>query len=352
MRKVIMTVMAVSPLMVLAMAVPRMASEQTPPPPTARAVVPPLPGKPMPLRFEPHVYDFGTTNTPPSLTGTFTFQNVGSEPIRFRKPSTSCGCAIASMKPELLQAGERGELVFTISLTGFTRGPIEKQIYVMAEGFAATGMTLTAKANLIPLYESDPQQISVGDMRLGAATNMSVRLWRTDGKPLAITRLQPSLPSITARLETAPHSNSVANLHVEIKAEGTPRWMYERIGLYGENPTQEVANVPIYGRLVGDVVLSREEIYWAVANRMTPGTRSFRVKASDPNRKLEIKNLTCTLKEVAMTCQPMPGGPGYEVLLELKNLPAATTKGAISFETNIPSQPRVTVPITINMLRF
>jgi len=353
MRDILIAWVIAGPLMAQGMAVPPRPSEQGGPMPSApRAAVstPALP--PIPVRVEPREYNFGTTNTPPSLTGTFTFQNIGNEPIRFRKPSTSCGCAVASLEPPVLPPGGEGKLTFVINLTGFTRGKIEKQIYVQAEGYSPTGTTLTIKADLVPLYENDPMQLNLGDMRLGETTNFTVRLWRTDNQPLDITRLQPSQPSIVARMEPVPGSNSVATLQIAVKAEGNPRWVYERIGLYAANPTQEVASVPIYGRFVGDIVLSREEIYWAVVNRQIPGSRSFRVRASDPKQKLEIRNLTCTLKEVALTCRPLPEAQGYEVLIELKNLPAATTKGTISFETNMPGQPRVTVPLTINMLRF
>ncbi len=314
--------------------------------------VPLLAATPSRLKFDSTVCDFGTTNTPPSLTGTFTFQNSGSTPMMLRRPVTSCGCAVASVKPERLQPGKRGELVFTITLAVYMRGAIEKQIYIQADNPGEMGVTLIAKANLIPLYDTEPMQISLGELRLNAVTNATIRLWRTDGKPLDIARLQPSQSNITARIEPLANSNNTATVQVEIKGGGTPHWFYERIGFYREGSTQEVAMVPIYARIVGDVVLSREEVYWAIVNRAMPGSRSFRVKASDPSRTLTITNLACTVPGVAMNSAPGPGGVGYEVTLELHRLPAQTVRGTISFDTNMPSQPKVTIPITINILKF
>jgi hypothetical protein len=308
--------------------------------------------KPSHLKFDSTVCDFGTTNTPRSLTGTFSFQNNGSETLTLRRPVTSCGCAIARVEPERLSPAQRGELVFTINLSNYMRGPIEKHIYVQADRPGETGVTLTAKANLIPLFDTEPMQLSFGELRVGESTNATVRLWRTDGKPLEITTITPSQPNITARLEPLPNSNNTAYVHVELKGEGLPRWFYERVGLRTATETQDVAVVPIYARFVGDVVLSREEIYWAVVNRLLPGTRTFRVKASDPARKLEIKNLTCTLPDITMQMAPGPGGIGYEITLQLRRLPPETVRGTISFDTDVPSQPKITIPITINMLRF
>jgi len=311
-----------------------------------------LAATPSRLKFDSTVCDFGTTNTPPSLTGTFTFQNTGSVPMMLRRPVTSCGCAVASVNPERLQPGQRGELVFTINLGGYVRGPIEKHIYVQADNPGETGVTLIAKANLVPLYDIEPMQLSFGELRLGTVTNATVRLWRTDGKPLAISAVTPSQSNITARLESLPNSNNTALVHIAVTAEGAPGWFYPRIAFYREGSTQEVAMVPIYTRIVGDVVLSREEVYWAVVNRAMPGSRSFRVKASDPARTLTITNLACTLPEITMKSTPGLGGVGYEVTLELRRLPAQTVRGTISFDTNMPTQPKITIPITINMLKF
>jgi len=307
--------------------------------------------RPSRLKFDSTVYDFGTTNTPPSLTGTFSFQNSSSVTTMLRRPSTSCGCAVASVTPERLHPGERATLVFTINLAGYQRGLMEKTIYIQADHPGETGVTLIAKANLIPLYDMEPSQLSLGDLPLGATTNATARLWRTDGKPLDIARLLPSQPNIAARLEPLPNSNTTALVHVKVKSEGGARWFYERVGFHRNAETQEVAAVGIYARFVGDVVLSREEIYWAIVNRAIPGNRTFRVKASDPARTLEIKNLACTVPEVVLKSEPASGG-GYEIILTLRRLPAETTRGTVSFDTNMASQPKVTVPITINMLRF
>jgi len=314
--------------------------------------VPLLAATPSRLKFDSTVCDFGTTNTPPSLTGAFTFQNAGNTPLMLRRPVTSCGCAVASVKPERLAPGERGELVFTIALTGYQRGIIEKTIYLQADAPGETGVTLRAKANLVPLYDIEPFQLSFGELRVGESTNATVRLWRTDGKPLAITTVTPSQPNISARLEPLPGSNNTALVQIKVTGEGAPRWFYERVGLRPPTATQDVAVVSIYARIVGDVVVSREEIYWAIGNRAMPGSRSFRIKAADPNRALVITNLACTLPDIVMKPGTGPGGIGYEIILELRRLPKETARGAISFDTNMATQPRVTIPITINLLKF
>src|SRR5271156_6599627 len=93
-----------------------------PPPATAPAPA----GK---LQFDKTVYDFGPTSLVDSVTGTFTFQNAGVGDLKIEKPQPSCGCTVASVKPDLLKPGEKGELVFTVRVAG-QRGMLEKHITV------------------------------------------------------------------------------------------------------------------------------------------------------------------------------------------------------------------------------
>jgi hypothetical protein len=333
------------------------AIAMSPPPPPDTPVKPtavPLPKtsttRPT-LKFDTDAYDFGTTNAFKTLTGTFTFHNVSSVPLKFKQPQTTCGCAVARVTPDCLQPGARGELEFNLNLSLFMRGPVEKLIYLETEPAGFVNV-LHVKANLIPLYDTDPLSLNFNDIRIGSRTNATVRLWRNDTKPLEITRLAASQSNVTARLEPIA-TNNTARLQIDFRVEGPPRWFYERVYIFSTlNPTQEVAAVPIYARIVGDVVLSREEIYWAVVNLEQPGFRTLRVKASDPTRQLEIKNLACSLPYVALETAPGAGGVGYEITARLRRLPAATERGAITFDTNMPTQPRITVPLIINMLRF
>ena len=66
------------------------------------------------IQFDKTVYDFGVTALVESVTGTFTFQNAGDGVLQLQKPKPSCGCTVASVNPETLKPGEKGELVFTI----------------------------------------------------------------------------------------------------------------------------------------------------------------------------------------------------------------------------------------------
>src|ERR1043166_6995333 len=103
------------------------------------------PGK---IQFDKTVYDFGSTSFVDSVTGTFTFQNAGTGELKVGKPQPSCGCTVASVKPEVLKPGEKGELVFKVNIGG-ARGTLEKHITVPSNDPQSPKVSLSIKANIV-----------------------------------------------------------------------------------------------------------------------------------------------------------------------------------------------------------
>jgi hypothetical protein len=285
------------------------------------------------------------------VTGTFSFQNVGDEPLVLKKPSTSCGCTVASVKPERLQPGEKGELTFQLSVTPSQQMKVEKHIFLSSNDSRNTNMVLVVQAMVLSFYEFQPDRVDLGELPMEAVTNTVIQVRRTDGGELGTIELRPSASLMGTRWTTLGAGTNEAMMMVSMKAVGEARWFYERVGLWPAGATQEVGSVSVSGRIVGEVVLSREEIYWAVVDRSQPGTRSIRARFADAGRTLEIKNLACSLKEVKLTIQRTTDGRGYEIVAQLEKVTGPFTKGVITFETNSTRQPKVTVPISINVLR-
>src|SRR6476469_6088604 len=103
-------------------------AQAAPDPATVTATAPAAAGKPK-IKFDQTTYDFGKTSQVERVSGTFTFQNVGDADLKMGKPSTSCGCTVAGVKPEILKPGEKGELSFSLNL-GRNRAVLQKQITV------------------------------------------------------------------------------------------------------------------------------------------------------------------------------------------------------------------------------
>src|SRR5271163_4192441 len=99
------------------------------------------------IQFDKTVYNFGTTSLVDSVTGTFTYQNVGTADLNIKKPQPSCGCTVASVKPDVLKPGESGQLVFTVRVGG-QRGQLEKHITVPSNDPQAEKVSLSIKIEM------------------------------------------------------------------------------------------------------------------------------------------------------------------------------------------------------------
>src|SRR5262245_40007272 len=97
-------------------------ADAAPKPEAAKAEGAPA-GKPK-IKFDKIVYDFGKTSVVEQVAGKFTFENVGDGELKVSKPTTSCGCTVAAVKPDVLKPGEKGELSFTLNL-GKSRATLE-----------------------------------------------------------------------------------------------------------------------------------------------------------------------------------------------------------------------------------
>ncbi len=311
------------------------------------------------IQFENTVYDFGTTSQVDQVTGKFIFKNAGDAELKVQKPSPSCGCTVASVKPDTLKPGESGELVFTLNL-GSIRGRTEKHITVPSNDPQSSSVQLTIKADVKPTYDLIPPQVSLGDIRLGTVTNVTVEVKRVDGQKLVISKTETSESQIRAKVEPVEGSDgTAARILIEAQIEGTPRRFGDQVRVYGEDPAKPIINIPVYGRLVGDIAMTPEALFWGITdpdnwpgpNAEVMTTRRVVVFSTKPDQTFELHNLASSLKELSLELLPLETGKTYAVVAKLPTALKESTQGTISFETSVASQPKIVVPVIINVLK-
>lgn len=311
------------------------------------------------IQFDKVVYDFGTTSQVTSVTGTFTYSNTGGATLQLQKPSPTCGCTVAAVKPDTLQPGEKGELVFTVNV-GNLRGHAEKHIIVPSNDPQTPSVNLAIKIDVVPMLDVQPMQVSLGDIRQGTITNVDLLVKRTDGQKLVINRVETSGKFVRTRVEPIENSNGQqAHVWVEAEAEGTPRRLNDLVRIYVEGAAlQPALSVTVFGRLIGDVTLTPEQLYWGVPDpsrwqgERTEAltTRRVMVSATKPDKQLELTNVATSIKDLNVELVQVETGKTYMVIARLGQFPQTSEQGTISFNTNLPGQPQVVVPVVINVV--
>jgi hypothetical protein len=213
-----------------------------------------------------------------------------------------------------------------------------------------------------PLYDINPMTLAP-QLAFGVTnTDQFTTITRTDGKPLRIVRLGASKPWITAKVEPgAGADDTTARIRVTIQRDGSPRRFNEFVQVYTADQTNTpVSTIYLYGQIMGEVSLSPEALYWSVPNTTTTNTPAERPEAqvtqrvtirSTTGQAIELKNPQSSITGIKVELVTKEAGKVYELVARLDEVPASTISGNVSFETSVAAQPRIEVPVIVNVFK-
>jgi len=309
------------------------------------------------IQFEQTVYDFGATSQVSAVSGVFKFKNTGDAVLKVQPLKPSCGCTIAELKPDTLQPGATGELGFTLHL-GLIKAHLEKTIAVPSNDPQTPEVSLTIKADYTPLYELNPLVLAPSLAFEVNEAEQFATLTRSDGKPIRIVRLESSKTWITAKVEGSQKTNdATARIRVTVHRDGPPRHFNEFVHIYTDDQTNAPASsLGLYGHILGEVSLSPEALYWSITgaaklNDERPEAQVLRrvTIRSTEGRAIELRNPQSSVKGLNVELVPKEAGKVYELVARLDVVPASTVSGNVSFETSVAAQPRIEVPVIVNV---
>jgi uncharacterized protein DUF1573 len=311
------------------------------------------------LQFDRTVYDVGSTSRVDSVSGTFTFTNVGDAVLKIERPQPSCGCTIAELKPDTLKPGESGSLSFTLSL-GRSKAHLEKHITVKSNDPQTPQVLLTVKADYTPLYDINPMALALNIPLDVKETNQFATVARTDGKPLGQIRLEASKPWITAKLEPAAKADdSTARIRIDVQREGFPRRFNEYVHVYTlEQSNSPTASIYLYGLVMGDISLSQESFFWNVNDpakfKAEPSevmtTRRLTIRSA-AGKTFELKNPQSSVAGIKLEVVPKEPGKVYELVAKLDKVPEQSVGGNLTVETSLATQPKLEIPINVSVFK-
>ena len=115
MKKIILT------MMTLACSIVMMAQEPAP--------------APAQIKFDKTTHNFGTfSEKNPVQTCTYSFTNVGGQPLVVNQAMAGCGCTVPEFTSTPVQPGEKGEIKVTYNGGGRFPGHFKKSVTVRTNG--------------------------------------------------------------------------------------------------------------------------------------------------------------------------------------------------------------------------
>jgi hypothetical protein len=109
---------------------------------------------------------------------------------------------------------------------------------------------------------------------------------------------------------------------------------------------------------MGEVSLSPEALYWSVTDATNApaerpealALRRVTIRAAD-GKAIKLKNPQSTIKGIKVELVPKEAGKVYELVARLEEVPASTVSGHVSFETSVAAQPKIEVPVIVNVFK-
>jgi len=107
-----------------------------------------------------------------------------------------------------------------------------------------------------------------------------------------------------------------------------------------------------------EVLLSPEALYLSLPDATnTPAERPdalvlrrVTIRSAD-GKPIELKNQQSSIKGIKVELVPKEAGKVYELVARLDEVPASTVSGNVSFETSVAAQPRIEVPVIVNVFK-
>jgi len=117
--------------------------------------------------------------------------------------------------------------------------------------------------------------------------------------------------------------------------------------------------IPLAGQLLGGIKLEPEVLVWNLPhpdhwpgpNPDATTVRTLIVSLVQTNQVLELRDFASDLDDLLVKAAPLEKGKKYQVLLKLDQPHKESTEGVLTFETSLPSQPNLQVPIKINVAK-
>ena len=72
---------------------------------------------------------------------------------------------------------------------------------------------------------------------------------------------------------------------------------------------------------------------------------------SAAGQAIELKNPQSSIKSIKVELVTKEAGKVYELVARLVEMPASTVSGNVSFETSVAAQPKIEIPVIVNVFK-
>lgn len=290
------------------------------------------------------VFDFGTVERGARVEHVFRLPNRGNAPLRLDHVKGSCGCTVAVVSAQVIEAGAEGRVAVTLD-TSSLAGRTSKVMSVYTDDPSQPVMSLTLVGTVRADLVLAPNALYLGRVRRGERVRREVTITPGGSPPHSVIAVDPPSSALRVALEPAADASG-QRLVVELAPDAPLGHFNEDLRLRTTSPTSPSMLLTVFGTIEGDVLVLPPQVSFGV-------TRG----ASAPERELLISNrgarpfavTRVAVPEGLLTYELSPLDPGHEYRLRLRlrdGLKPGKVEGTVEIFTDHPAEGRVVVPLS------
>ncbi|MDD5454713.1 MAG: DUF1573 domain-containing protein [Candidatus Ratteibacteria bacterium] len=314
------------------------------------------------IEFDEYVYDFGRAKEGEKIEHVFKLRNAGNEKLIIKKVNAPCGCTAATISDKDIPPGGEGEITVTFDTAGY-KGFASKYIYVDSNA-------PSAKLEIQGILETElavaPEYVDFGNLRQEIQRKKMIYITKAGDENIKILKTESSSDYLLVETQEVPQ-NPPNKYRKDFKIEiitapnipiGT---LKETITIYTNDEKYPKIEMPIAGNIRASLEPGISEsdlsiilfpplfIFGSVKQGETPSNKiNIKTMGEEP---LKIEKIENPFEDfISITINPRIEGKEYEIVAFLKDsAPVGNMNGLIIIYTNISSQPRIEIPVSVSI---
>jgi len=202
--------------------------------------------------FQGTEYDFGIAGPDQKITHKFIFTNCGSEPLKIEKVSADCGCTVAIVSEQEVQAGNSGEITAVFESPQY-EGKQEKRITFYSNDPDQPEIALTVKGMIKRDIALIPQGINFGDVVKEGSVTKSVKMLQLSHGTLILNKIEVNERFMTIKTSRFREENSRGILiDITLKPTIAVGMFSEIVTVYTNVRKYPKIDIPVYANIVNN----------------------------------------------------------------------------------------------------
>jgi hypothetical protein len=300
------------------------------------------------IHCENPIHNFGDRGQNEKFDVPLVLENRGDVDLRITDINLSCGCTKGDIPTKELKPGQKTSLTVAVDTSKKGPGKHDFKVRVHSNDPEHPVYTLSLRGRIVPAF-SAPTDLALGDIRRGEAKTATIRVERLKGSKSVITSVNCTAPFISARITASPTGdNDFYGIELGVSSTAPAGPIDHILSMQTDDPKQRTLTVNVGGRVVSEVEVSLERVFFGPVNLKDAPARDILITQAFSRDGKDFKVLEAAAKgtHLDIAVEPVKEGQSYRVRVKVKpDTPAGALTDTLTIKTTNESFRTIEVPV-------